>query len=236
MTTPAEAALKPRKKPVQARSAVTLGAIHEAGIQVLLAGGYARFTTSRVAERAGVSIGSLYQYYPNKGALLAALLHAHLEAVLCAVEAACSAQEGQGLEAMVEGLVTAFLEAKLRRPDISLALYAPMAEAQGATLVRAAAMRGAAAMARLLASCADASFTAPGEAAAILATALSAILQAALEAGPAQLDQGRLRRHLNGLALGYLRALAAEDASAAAIPAAHSPPEPPRATCHSRRR
>ena len=61
---------KPRKTPVQRRSRVTVDAILEATIQVLLAEGLARLTTTRVSERAGVSVGTMYQYFPNKQALI----------------------------------------------------------------------------------------------------------------------------------------------------------------------
>src|SRR5215831_18074182 len=66
-------AFEPRKTPVQARSAVTVSAISEATIQVLISHGGDRLTTTRVAERAGVSVGTLYQYYPNKESLLFAV-------------------------------------------------------------------------------------------------------------------------------------------------------------------
>jgi len=59
-----------RKQPKQARSAELVVAILDAAVQVLAKEGAARFTTLRVAERAGVSIGSLYQYFPNKAAIL----------------------------------------------------------------------------------------------------------------------------------------------------------------------
>lgn len=59
-----------RKQPKQARSAGLVEAILEAAVQVLRSEGAARFTTARVAERAGVSVGSLYQYFPNKAAIL----------------------------------------------------------------------------------------------------------------------------------------------------------------------
>jgi AcrR family transcriptional regulator len=59
-----------RKQPKQARSADLVGTILEAAAQVLAREGAARFTTARVAEKAGVSIGSLYQYFPNKAAIL----------------------------------------------------------------------------------------------------------------------------------------------------------------------
>ena len=82
-------AFEPRKTPVQTRAAVTVEAISEATIQVLLSHGGDRLTTTRVAERAGVSVGTLYQYYPNKKSLLFAVLEDHLEKVTVAVETAC---------------------------------------------------------------------------------------------------------------------------------------------------
>lgn len=59
-----------RKQPRQARSAELVAAILEAAVQVLAKEGAPRFTTARVAERAGVSVGSVYQYFPNKAAIL----------------------------------------------------------------------------------------------------------------------------------------------------------------------
>lgn len=62
--------LAPRKQPLQARSAQLVADILEAAIRVLTREGAARFTTIRVAQAAGVSVGSLYQYFPNKQAIL----------------------------------------------------------------------------------------------------------------------------------------------------------------------
>lgn len=59
-----------RKQPKQVRSADLVAAILDAAVQVLAKEGARRFTTARVAERAGVSVGSLYQYFPNKAAIL----------------------------------------------------------------------------------------------------------------------------------------------------------------------
>src|ERR1700730_8879317 len=81
--------LEPRKSPVQARSAASVDAILEATIQVLLNVGKERLTTTRVALRAGVSVGTLYQYFPNKGALLQAGLKRHMAEVMDAVELVC---------------------------------------------------------------------------------------------------------------------------------------------------
>ncbi|MGE1173328.1 TetR family transcriptional regulator [Pseudomonas sp. BW7P1] len=70
MTDRQTARISSRKQPQQARSTELVAAILEAAIQVLAREGAARFTTARVAEKAGVSVGSLYQYFPNKAAIL----------------------------------------------------------------------------------------------------------------------------------------------------------------------
>ncbi|NEH56793.1 TetR family transcriptional regulator [Rhizobium leguminosarum] len=70
MTDRPRARISSRKQPMQARSAELVAAILDAAAQVLAREGAQRFTTARVAERAGVSIGSLYQYFPNKAAIL----------------------------------------------------------------------------------------------------------------------------------------------------------------------
>src|SRR5438128_10460136 len=112
-------ALEPRKTPVQARATVTVGAICEATIQVLLSHGADRLTTTRVAERAGVSVGTLYQYYPNKRSLLFAVLEAHMDRVTKAVENACKRAHGKTLAVMVKEVAEAFVDAKMERTDIS---------------------------------------------------------------------------------------------------------------------
>lgn len=73
-----KAAVSPRKSPVQARSEQTFETIIAAATRVLIKDGAAGFTTNKVAERAGVSIGSLYQYFPNKESILAELVRRHL--------------------------------------------------------------------------------------------------------------------------------------------------------------
>ena len=115
MAVPVPATLKPRKIPRQARSAATVDAIFQATIQVLLKEGAPRLTTTRVAERAGVSVGTMYQYFPHKKALLYAVLQQHLETVAEAMEAACACYAGQPLAVISDGLVAAYLDAKTRQ-------------------------------------------------------------------------------------------------------------------------
>src|SRR5687767_12113515 len=77
----------PRRQPRQARALATRAAIFEATAQILEAEGEAGFNTNRVAERAGVSIGTLYQYFGSKQAILAAMArewNAHNREVLAA--------------------------------------------------------------------------------------------------------------------------------------------------------
>jgi AcrR family transcriptional regulator len=70
MKTRPTARIAARKKPLQARSERLVATILEAAIRVLARDGAQRFTTARVAETAGVSVGSLYQYFPNKESIL----------------------------------------------------------------------------------------------------------------------------------------------------------------------
>lgn len=77
-----------RKRPVQARSRETVAAILEAAAHVFERRGYGGFTTNHVASRAGVSIGSIYQYFPHKDALLAALVERDVQEAKTALLAA----------------------------------------------------------------------------------------------------------------------------------------------------
>jgi AcrR family transcriptional regulator len=80
----------PRKLPRQARSKATVDAVVTAAAQVLIVHGYEGATTARVAERAGVSVGSLYQYFPNKESLIAVLIERHADKIVEIMEGALS--------------------------------------------------------------------------------------------------------------------------------------------------
>jgi AcrR family transcriptional regulator len=177
----ATAALKPRKTPVQARSAATVAALHTATIQVLTREGLSRCTTTRVAGRAGMSVGSLYQYYPNRDSLLAAVLEEHLEGVGAAVEQACLAARGRPIADMASMLVRAFLKAKLRDPAESKALYAVAAERGGTELVKRLQARLTAVISDMLKSAPDAGFEDPVATAAIAFNCLAGPVTALLK-------------------------------------------------------
>lgn len=97
--------VKPRKSPRQARAKATVDAIIEGTIQVLLDEGYESFTTARVAERAGVSVGTLYQYYPNKAALAVAVVDRCCEEFLIAFENALDERRCTTLDDCIRALV-----------------------------------------------------------------------------------------------------------------------------------
>src|SRR6476619_3548584 len=101
-----------RRIPRQARAEETVSAILEGAAQVLEAGGLAGFTTNAVAERAGVSIGTLYQYFADKQALLRALADREIRRTLAAIAGALRddplAPGEQRVRAMVRALVNAF--------------------------------------------------------------------------------------------------------------------------------
>jgi AcrR family transcriptional regulator len=99
--------LSPRKAPRQARALVTQDAILEAAAHIIARGGLAAFNTNAVAERAGVSIGSLYQYFPNKDALMVALIERSQREQLARVQAAAVAMKDADLVTTIRMLVRA---------------------------------------------------------------------------------------------------------------------------------
>lgn len=111
--------LKPRKIPRQARARETEAVILQAAARVLVEAGPLRFNTNRVAERAGVSVGSLYQYYPNKAALLLRLHELESGDTMAAVAAILLSGDGSPRErlhaAVREFFRTEAAEAPLRR-------------------------------------------------------------------------------------------------------------------------
>src|SRR5215510_7358974 len=133
--------LTPRKSPRQGRSIATVDAIFEATIQVLLSDGLIRLNTTRVAGRAGVSVGTLYQYFPNKQALLFAVMEQHLAMLADAVEKACGEVQGATVETIAEVVVKAYLHAKMAQAEISPALYRIAMELDARALIEVALRR-----------------------------------------------------------------------------------------------
>jgi AcrR family transcriptional regulator len=199
-------AFEPRKTPVQARAAITVEAISEATIQVLLSHGAERLTTTRVAERAGVSVGTLYQYYPNKLSLLFAVLEDHLGKVTAAVEAACKRARRKRLSRMVKEVVEAFVDAKMERTDISIALYQIAAEVGGPALVKRAAECSLKALEAMLGTAPNAASPPDRFAIQMMFAAMAGATRSVLEAGASPAMVRKLREHLVLLCQSYLAA------------------------------
>jgi AcrR family transcriptional regulator len=100
-----------RRIPRQTRAAETVEAILEGAAQILEAGGLAAFTTNAVAERAGVSIGTLYQYFTDKNAVLLALARQEMEVALVEVGRALRGESDPSLEGRVRAMVRAVINA-----------------------------------------------------------------------------------------------------------------------------
>jgi AcrR family transcriptional regulator len=198
--------LEPRKSPIQARSLASVDAILEATIQVLISEGKERLTTTRVAQRAGVSIGTLYQYFPNKSALLQASLKRHLDEVTEAVERVCREQMANTLQHMATALVTAFLEAKLKDAKTSVALYAVSSDVDGAKIVQQMGVRSNRAIVGMLASACEPLTKDPQLVASILQGAMAGVSRRLLECSSPEKQFESFRQELIVLAGAYLHA------------------------------
>lgn len=214
MKLPTPSDLKPRKTPRQARSEVTVDAIFQATIQVLLAGGPYKLTTTRVAERAGVSVGTMYQYFPNKQALLYAVLQRHLNGIATAVEAACDAHRGASVNTMVGSLVAAYIDAKAVRVPVSRALYKVAAELEVGELRGEISKRIHHAIVTLLNSATDARFDDPSAVAFTMQAAMTGTARAVFESGATPAMLNVLRSQLTLMCKGYVLLVAKPGAAA----------------------
>lgn len=107
----ADRRLEPRRKPRQVRAELTRERVLAAAAHVFAEHGYAAGTTNRIAAEAGLSIGSLYQYFPNKDAILVELVRRHVADGTAAVAAAL-ARSG-GLPDRLEDRIGLFVDAML---------------------------------------------------------------------------------------------------------------------------
>jgi len=203
-------AFEPRKTPVQARAEVTVEAICEATIQVLLSHGADQLTTTRVAERAGVSVGTLYQYYPNKQSLLYAVMEEHLDRVATAVEAACEESCHKPLAEMIRHVVEEFVDVKMDRADISVALYQVAADVGGPALVKRAGQRMRKAVEAMLQTAPDTESPPDRLAIDMMLAAMSGVMRSMLEARPAPTTVRKLREQLVLLCRSYMAVATAQ--------------------------
>jgi len=120
----ANSGTRPRKRPVQRRSRETVEAILDGAAQVFERHGYAAGTTNRIAERAGVSVGSVYEYFPNKDAIVVALAERELDRereTLLALLTQAEAREP--LASLLRRFVDAVVDLHAARPNLHRMLF-----------------------------------------------------------------------------------------------------------------
>lgn len=109
---------KPRKQAAQARSRAMVDALIEATARILVTDGFDKASTNRIAEMAGASVGSLYQYFPSKEALVAAVVVRHQRALMQVVRNAMAEADALPVEQAVRRLVAAAIEAHRVDPKL----------------------------------------------------------------------------------------------------------------------
>ena len=114
--------INPRKSASQERSRLTVDALLEATARILIREGFDKASTNRIAEVAGVSVGSLYQYFPGKEALVAALIDRHNQEVMRLVKGELAEAMNLPLEQAVRKLIVVAVKAHRIDPRLHRAL------------------------------------------------------------------------------------------------------------------
>jgi len=202
---PRPTAPRPRKRPVQARSQATVDAILEAAARILVRGGYGAFTTNRVADVAGVSVGSLYQYFPNKESLLGELKTRHIADLERGLDAVL-AQLGDGpLPEIVAAVIAAHVAAHLVDPALHRVLSTEVPQLGKHDAAHAFEQRTATRVHALLASRRHEIAVADLDLATyLLMRTVEATIHEAVVERPHDLASGAITREVTRLLLNYL--------------------------------
>lgn len=200
-----KSASKRRRRPVQARSEATVAAILEATAQVLESQGYEGATTGRIAERAGVSVGSLYQYFPTKDAIVVELVERYFaelsERLLATLAQSAEAPIEQAVDAMAETIFDLHRERALRHRAFQQLLM----QMDGIDLVDRLLSRVEAVVAETLAGREDTlRIDDPVLAAQVLCRAVAGLVRGTLRREPQKFTDPAFQRELATLVLRYL--------------------------------
>ncbi|WNE94365.1 TetR/AcrR family transcriptional regulator [Streptomyces luomodiensis] len=215
--------LQPRKQPRQARAELTRQRILTAAAHVFAEYGYAAGTTNRIAERARVSIGSLYQYYPNKDAILVELLTRHLDAGEAAVRRRQQEELPDSLEEIMRGLVRTAIENHLDDPRLLRVMVEHGRQVPGLIEKMARRERERIAYIReLLESHPEAVVEDTEVAARLIVTTIERVVHV-LIAAPDTVDPARLENELVAMVIRYLTGAPAGPPVVAETPGERSP-------------
>jgi AcrR family transcriptional regulator len=205
---------KPRKSATQERSKALVDDLMRATARILVREGYEGLSTNRVAQAAGVSVGSLYQYFPNKEALVASLVERHVEETMGAARAALPAL----LPLPVELAVPRFVELMLDMHKVDPALHRVFEEqvprVGGLKRIEASVLEGMA-MARIYLSHHSAEIV-PKDielAAFIMVNTLEALTHAAVISRPELMEHPALAQEISACIVRYLKGGAAQPVS-----------------------
>lgn len=132
-----------RRKPQQQRAQATVEAIQQAVARILKREGAGAVTTNRIAEVAGVSIGSVYQYFPDKSAIFAALHLRHIEEIDRLMESILVEHAASPLETLVRALVEGMVEAHTGDPELYALMMTEVPQRAEGTKPFAVRMHGA---------------------------------------------------------------------------------------------
>lgn len=181
----------------------TVEAIQSGTIQVLLKVGADDLTMVLVAKRAGVSVGTLYQYFPNKQALLLTVLEKHLERIASTVEVTCVSNRFQPLEIMLRALVHAYLEAKFCDRETAVALYRIFTLMHGSSNVSKVRQRCRTAITRMLQTAALPASADVQYMARMIYLAMAGTVHGQLESSQIPRTIHKLQDHLTRLVVSY---------------------------------
>lgn len=195
----------PRRAPKQERSRETVEAILEATARVLVRDGYEGATTNRIAETSGYGVGSLYDYFPNKESLVAALMSRHAENMVEMVGSRFEAHAESPPVAAVRAWVEGCVEAHLSNPELHKVLIERAQELGDPGRVGEAEEH----VARLVGSYLKkhAAEIRPDDtslAAFVISQTVISLAHKAVADRPESLEDGRLAEEVTGLVLGYL--------------------------------
>jgi AcrR family transcriptional regulator len=194
----------PRRIPQQRRARETVDAIVQAAAHLLSARGWDASTTNHIAERAGVSIGSLYKYFPNKPSIVAEVARRRIQAEVSGIAATLEAHAADP-RGMLAAMVAATAERYAASAALDTALMEQLGAIEMARFLRSAEAEVVRLTASYLARHADQLHTGEGSAAFVVVHALRGSLMAAAAHSPDLLQAPAFRQELVRLLEGYLQ-------------------------------